>query len=47
MPDTPNTIGVILLFVVVFLTCILWATGGHTAKADTEQQDVGKPGKTT
>ncbi len=47
MPDTPNTIGVILLFVVVFLTCILWATGGHTATADTEEQDVGKPGKTT
>jgi hypothetical protein len=45
MTETPNTIGVILLFVVVFLGCILWATSGNTAHADTEEQDVGKPGK--
>jgi hypothetical protein len=45
MAGTPNTIGVILLLSVVFLVCILWATGGHTAEADSEEQDVGKPGK--
>lgn len=45
MSATPNTVGLILLFVVVFLACILWATHGHTANADTEEQDVGTPGK--
>lgn len=45
MDGTPNTIGVILLFFIVFLTCLLWATRGHTALADTEEQDVGVPGK--
>lgn len=46
MVETPNSIGVVLLFVVVFFSCILWATRGHTATADSEEQDVGKPGKT-
>jgi hypothetical protein len=45
MSGTPNTIGVMLLFVVVFLVCILWATGGHTATADPKEEDVGTPGK--
>jgi hypothetical protein len=45
MTGTPNTIGVIVLFVVVFLSCILWATRGHTAEADTDEQDAGMPGK--
>jgi hypothetical protein len=45
MSGTPNILGVMLLFVVVFLVCILWATGDHTATADTEEQDVGTPGK--
>jgi hypothetical protein len=45
MTGTPNTIGLILLFAIVFLACILWATHGHTATADVEEQDVGKPGK--
>jgi len=45
MGGTPNTVGLILLFVVVFLVCILWATHGHTADADSEEQDVGTPGK--
>ena len=45
MSGTPNTIGLMLLFAVVFLGCILWATHGHTATADTEEQDVGTPGK--
>jgi len=44
---TPNTVGLILLFAVVFLACILWATHGHTAEADTEKQDVAAPGKTS
>lgn len=47
MSGTPNTVGLILLFVVIFLVCILWATRGHTAHADTEEQDVGTPGKTS
>lgn len=45
MTGTPNTLGVLLLFFVVFVGCILWATRGHTAEADTEEQDVGTPGK--
>jgi hypothetical protein len=45
MDGTPNTIGVILLFFIVFLGCILWATRGHTAHADTDEQDAGMPGK--
>lgn len=47
MVGTPNTIGLILLLVVLFLASILWATHGHTAHADTEEQDVGMPGKTS
>lgn len=42
---TPNTLGVLLLFIAVFLTSILWATRGHTADADPEEEDVQKPGK--
>ncbi|HEX4036886.1 MAG TPA: hypothetical protein VHX37_02410 [Acidobacteriaceae bacterium] len=45
MVGTPNSVGVVLLFVVVFLVCILWATHGHTATADPEDEDIGKPGK--
>jgi hypothetical protein len=44
---TPNSVGIILLFVVVFFVCILWATHGHTATADPEEEDVGTPGKTS
>jgi hypothetical protein len=47
MVETPNTLGVLLLFLVIFLGCILWATGGHTATADPEEEDVGTPGKTS
>jgi hypothetical protein len=47
MSGTPNTLGLILLFFAVFLVCILWATHGHTAHADSEEQDVGLPGKTS
>ena len=45
MTATPNSVGVVLLFVVVFFACILWATHGHTATSDPEEEDVGKPGK--
>lgn len=45
MVGTPNTVGLVLLFAVVFLGCILWATGGHTATADPEEEDVQKPGQ--
>jgi hypothetical protein len=47
MTGTPNTIGLLLLFVAIFLVCILWATHGHTGEAGPEEQDVGTPGKTT
>jgi hypothetical protein len=47
MVHTPNTIGLILLFVLVFLGCILWATHGHTADADPEEQDAQVPGQTS
>lgn len=47
MVHTPNTLGVILLFVAVFLGAILWATHGHTAHADPEEEDVQEPGQTS
>ncbi len=47
MGGSPNTVGLILLFAAIFLVCILWATRGHTAEADSEEQDVGTPGKTS
>ena len=46
MVGTPNTLGLMLLFVVVFLSCILWATRGHTADADPAAEDSQQPGKT-
>jgi hypothetical protein len=45
MVHTPNTIGLLLLLVAVFLACLLWATHGHTAHADPEEEDVQKPGQ--
>lgn len=45
METTPSTLGILLLFLAVFLTCILWATRGHTAHADPEEEDIGQPGK--
>ena len=45
MDATPSTVGVLLLFAVVFLGCILWATHGHTANADPEEEDSQTPGK--
>jgi len=45
MVHTPSSIGLLLLFVVVFLVSLLWATHGHTADTDPEQEDVRKPGQ--
>lgn len=45
MSGDPNTIGLMVLFFVVFLGCLLWATHGHTATADPEKEDVGTPGR--
>lgn len=45
MVSTPNSIGLLLLFVVVFLGSILWATHGHTADTDPEEEDIQKPGQ--
>lgn len=47
MVADPNTIGLVLLFVVIFLACILWATGGHTADPDPHEEDIQLPGKTS
>lgn len=41
----PSTLGVIGLFAVLFTAALLWATRGHTADADTEEQDEAAPGK--
>jgi hypothetical protein len=46
MDPTPSTLGVLLLLIAVFLVCILWATHGHTADADPEEEDIMQPGKT-
>lgn len=46
MVADPNTIGLILLFAVLFLVCILWATGGHTSDPDPNEEDLMAPGKT-
>lgn len=42
---TPNTLGVMLLFLAVFLACILWATHGATASAGSEEENIQAPGK--
>ncbi|MGA7521460.1 MAG: hypothetical protein WBW84_03205 [Acidobacteriaceae bacterium] len=46
---TPNTVGVVLLFIGVFLGCILWATHGQQATHSVERdkidyhRGIGKP----
>lgn len=47
MVATPNTLGVVLLFGVVFFSCILWATRGesgvHHHDDEEELRATGKP----
>lgn len=45
MIPTPNTLGVFLLFLAVFLGCILWATRGVTSAHDPEDEDLQATGK--
>ena len=45
MAGTPNTVGLILLFIAIFFACIFWATRGNTATTDPEKEDIGTPGK--
>lgn len=40
MIATPNTLGVGLLFFLVFLGCILWATRGDTGRHDSQEEDL-------
>ena len=47
MVADPNTIGLLLLFVAVFVACILWATGGHMADKGPEEEDFLEPSKTS
>ncbi|HEX3986805.1 MAG TPA: hypothetical protein VHX13_09375 [Acidobacteriaceae bacterium] len=37
---TPNTVGVVLLFLVTFLGCILWATHASPAEHGTERDKM-------
>jgi hypothetical protein len=45
MHHTWNTVFVILAIATTFAGSLLWATRGHSADADTEEQDTGKTGK--
>lgn len=45
MVGTPNTVGVVLLFVGVFLGCIFWATHGSTGIHDSQEEDLQSTGK--
>jgi hypothetical protein len=40
MNHFPIAIGAILLFAIIFILCILWATHGHPADADNEDLSV-------
>ncbi|HYK35565.1 hypothetical protein [Alloacidobacterium sp.] len=41
----PSTVGALILFAVVFVVAILWATRGHTSDADGNGDVTGHPGK--
>ncbi len=48
MVATPNTWGVVVLLVVVFAACILWATGGTIGgRHDSEEEDIQAVGKSS
>lgn len=40
MDNAPSTIAILLAFLAVFVTCVLWATRGHPADADNEDLGV-------
>lgn len=44
MTATPNTVGLILLFIAVFLACILWATRGMFVPHEVDHEHKGNPG---
>lgn len=41
----PSTVGALVLFAVVFVVALLWATRGHTAETDGMGDVTGHPGK--
>ncbi|HTV81050.1 MAG TPA: hypothetical protein VME18_00245 [Acidobacteriaceae bacterium] len=47
MVATPNTWGVMLLFLGIFLTCIVWATHGSPGMHDSEEEDLQATGKSS
>lgn len=47
MVATPNTLGVVVLFLVTFFSCILWATHGATGVHDSEEEDLQATGKSS
>lgn len=47
MIATPNTWGVVLLFVVLFAACILWATRCVPDTYEVEKEEMGTPGKSS
>ncbi|HZZ39522.1 MAG TPA: hypothetical protein VFE06_10340 [Acidobacteriaceae bacterium] len=40
MDNAPSTIAILLGFLAVFVTCILWGTHGHPSDADNEDLGV-------
>ena len=40
MGPTPGTIFLVLMFPLVFVVCMLWATRGHPSDADNEDLSV-------
>lgn len=40
MGDASSTIGMVLVFLAVFVSCLLWATHGHPSDADNEDLGV-------
>jgi hypothetical protein len=47
MVATPNTWGVVLLFLGLFAACIGWATHGVTGRHDSEEEDLQAMGKSS
>jgi cbb3-type cytochrome oxidase subunit 3 len=47
MIGTPNTWGVVVLFVLVFVASILWATHGTAGRHDSEEEDLQAIGKSS